>query len=47
MVSQDLIHIIVENVVKLATRFPFTLHLGSKLEENKRRFVDHWNKQHF
>ena len=24
----------------------FTLHLSSKLEENKRRFVDHWNKEH-
>ena len=24
----------------------FTLDLPSKLEENKRRFVDHWNKEH-
>ena len=24
----------------------FTLHLPSKLEENKQRFVDHWNKEH-
>ena len=47
MVSQDLIHITVENVVILATSSPFTLlHLPSKLEENKQRFVDHWNKEH-
>jgi len=24
----------------------FTLNLCSKLEENKRRFVNHWNKEH-
>ena len=24
----------------------FTLHLSSKLEENKQRFVNHWNKEH-
>ena len=24
----------------------FTLHLSSKLEENKHRFVNHWNKEH-
>jgi len=24
----------------------FTLNLCSKLEENKRRFVKHWNKEH-
>ena len=24
----------------------FTLHLSSKLEENKKRFVNHWNKEH-
>ena len=24
----------------------FTLNLYSKLEENKRRFVNHWNKEH-
>jgi len=24
----------------------FTLHLYSKLEENKQRFVNHWNKEH-
>ena len=24
----------------------FTLYLSSKLEENKQRFVDHWNKKH-
>jgi len=24
----------------------FTLHLSSKLEENEKRFVNHWNKEH-
>ena len=24
----------------------FSLHLYSKLEENKLRFVDHWNREH-
>jgi hypothetical protein len=24
----------------------FTLHLSSKLEESKQRFVDHWNREH-
>ena len=24
----------------------FTLRLSSKLEENKQRFVNHWNKEH-
>jgi len=24
----------------------FTLHLSSKLEENKKKFVNHWNKEH-
>jgi len=24
----------------------FSLHLSSKLEENKLRFVNHWNKEH-
>jgi len=48
MVSQDLIHITAESALKLATSFPlyFTLHLYSKLEENKHRFVNHWNKEH-
>ena len=26
--------------------FYFTFHLCSKLEENKQRFVNHWNKEH-
>jgi hypothetical protein len=24
----------------------FTLHLSSKLEEHKKKFVNHWNKEH-
>jgi len=33
---------------KIGDRFSlyFTLHLSTKLEENKQRFVDHWNKEH-
>jgi len=33
---------------KLGDKFSlyYTLHLYSKLEENKKRFVDHWNKEH-
>jgi hypothetical protein len=33
---------------KIGNKFSlyFTLHLSSKLEENKQGFVDHWNKEH-
>ena len=33
---------------KIGDRFSlyFTLHLCSKIEDNKQRFVKHWNKEH-
>ena len=48
MASHDLIQIAASECGKIGDKFSlyFTLNLCSKLEENKQRFVKHWNKEH-
>ena len=48
MVSQESYIDSCEECGEIGEKFTlyFTLHLSSKLEENKHRFVNHWNKEH-